>query len=281
MVFLDETRSFWPLPLRRSFSGEKRGLSRSSSSSEADSDPDRCWDIADSVERGLARELTADFVQPLARTNGFHRFRVLRSADRQQYRVFREGGEFLMFASVAKDSKRIDIFTYDPQQSDSLLYDPERPAFAMSLSGQRSEWQLTQERCDRCRHTQAKSCNCQGRQDLLRLRMSKQEVGDGTNYRMTAFAPPGPQGGCGDGNACTLVTKSPRWDRKIQCMVLSFKGRKIVASAKNFQLTAEGSPDHVVCQYGKIEKDTFALDVRHPMTIVQAFATSLSTVDWL
>mmetsp|Transcript_100688 Transcript_100688/g.260041 ORF Transcript_100688/g.260041 Transcript_100688/m.260041 type:complete len:279 (+) Transcript_100688:61-897(+) len=277
MVFIEESRSFWPLfPLQRSFSGDRK-LSRSNSSESSDpedKDDARSWDIAESVERGLARELTADFLCPLAKSHGFHRFRVERSTDRLHFRVYRESGEFLMFASAAKDFERINIYTYDPQTDDSLLYDPDRPAFTMALSQSRTDYQLVQERCDRCRHCQGHtSCNCGGQQDLMCVSMSRQEVGDGTNYRMSASL--------GDKvPLCRLVTKSPRWDKKLECMVLNFKGRKVHASAKNFQLTLKNDPDTVICQHGKIAPDTFALDCRSPLTFIQAFGASLATMDW-
>ena len=109
-------------------------------------------------------------------------------------------------------------------------------------------------------------------------------------------------------------------------MVLDFKGRHILSSAKNFQLALPSNPEtrrmtvlsevakagtcslsvpgsvfhklHVLrlslrLRYGKIGPQTFSLDfkcafasqfnwliVRYPLSVIQAFGTSLTTLFW-
>eukprot|EP00438_Fugacium_kawagutii_P014946 Skav221307 [mRNA] locus=scaffold463:36608:41762:+ [translate_table: standard] len=46
-----------------------------------------------------------------------------------------------------------------------------------------------------------------------------------------------------------LTTKQPTWNEEVESLVLDFKGRHILSSAKNFQLALSQKPDHVLCQY--------------------------------
>merc|ERR1719262_694160 len=78
-----------------------------------------------------------------------------------------------------------------------------------------------------------------------------------------------------------LITKRPVWNDEVESLVLDFKGRSIIASAKNFQLCLAQKPQHVVCQYGKIGPSTFSLDLRYPLSVVQAFAMSMTTMFWV
>eukprot|EP00270_Netrium_digitus_P005764 TRINITY_DN1772_c0_g1_i2.p1 TRINITY_DN1772_c0_g1~~TRINITY_DN1772_c0_g1_i2.p1 ORF type:complete len:410 (+),score=37.62 TRINITY_DN1772_c0_g1_i2:46-1230(+) len=83
-----------------------------------------------------------------------------------------------------------------------------------------------------------------------------------------------------------LRNKSPRWHEQLQCWCLNFRGRVTVASVKNFQLIESGSVASasdadklVLLQFGKIGKDTFTMDFRHPLSAFQAFAICLSSFD--
>lgn len=62
--------------------------------------------------------------------------------------------------------------------------------------------------------------------------------------------------------------------------VLDFKGRVTEPSIKNFQLVFGDDLDYIVCQFGRTGKDSFAMDVQYPMSIVQAFAICLSSFDF-
>jgi hypothetical protein len=283
MVFLDESRLSWLTPLRRN--GEKKA----SSGSEAD-DKD-CWrafDIADDMEKGFARELVFDFTQPLPESGHLWKFQVQRSADKLQYRLYCDSGEFLLFAKLSRDGRRADIFLYDPlEESQNCLYDPERPAFTLAGSAQ-EEWTLRQDRCDLCRHTPRRApCACQGRSEVMRAWHTKENVGEGISHCLdTSFQLDVARGQDEQVRALRteeqrLVTKLPVWNEKVESLVLDFTGRRVLASAKNFQLALEDAPEHVVCQYAKIGADAFGLDFRYPLTVVQAFALSLTTLHWV
>ncbi|OLP76392.1 Tubby-like F-box protein 2 [Symbiodinium microadriaticum] len=75
---------------------------------------------------------------------------------------------------------------------------------------------------------------------------------------------------------CVLSTRRPRWNPRQKTLTLDFQGRCSLASAKNFQLEAEGDAGRVVLLFGKVEKDRFVLDHSHPLGTVQASARDLS-----
>jgi hypothetical protein len=77
-----------------------------------------------------------------------------------------------------------------------------------------------------------------------------------------------------------LVTKAPVWNDSVGSLVLDFKGRTIIPSAKNFQLSCGSSQEQVVCQCGKIGKDEFSIDFKYPLSVIQAFGISLTTIFW-
>jgi hypothetical protein len=64
----------------------------------------------------------------------------------------------------------------------------------------------------------------------------------------------------------------------MKALALDFRGRCTKASVKNFQL--ENEDGDVVMLYGKIEDHLFVLDVKSPLSMVQAFAASLTSSQW-
>ena len=48
-----------------------------------------------------------------------------------------------------------------------------------------------------------------------------------------------------------LRNKAPRWNDALGAYCLNFGGRVTHASVKNFQLVADGDPEHIVLQFGK------------------------------
>lgn len=76
--------------------------------------------------------------------------------------------------------------------------------------------------------------------------------------------------------------KPPKWNEQIGAFVLNFNKRVTQASVKNFQLTNdEDSPDPpVFLQFGRVGKDVFNMDFRHPFSPYQAFAICLSSFDY-
>jgi len=298
MVFQEESRASWFWPLRRSTSLKDED----SKGDEVEADQwetERGFDIADHMEKGLARELVTDFMQPLKRSSRLWRFHVVRSEDKLQYRLFSDEGDFLLFARVSLEARLVSFFLYNPSDREGALFDPSRPAFTMTYSEAKSEWRLTQERCELCRYSRALlSCSCHGKQQVGFARHSRRPIGDGIVNCIDAYIPglysdggrvvwcpllgKGDLAAPADGSmeVQSLITKTPQWNEDVDCLVLSFKGRNIVSSAKNFQLALKQKPEHVICQFGKIGRSTFGLDFRYPLSVIQAFAFSMTTIFW-
>lgn len=74
--------------------------------------------------------------------------------------------------------------------------------------------------------------------------------------------------------------KPPKWNDQIGAFVLNFNKRVTQASVKNFQLTNSDDPDTVYLQFGRVGKDVFNMDFRHPFSPFQAFAICLSSFDY-
>ena len=74
-----------------------------------------------------------------------------------------------------------------------------------------------------------------------------------------------------------LENKPPSWNNEAGAYVLNFNGRVTMASVKNFQLCTHDE-QHIM-QFGRTGNDEFSLDVQWPMSLLQAFAVSLSSFD--
>lgn len=91
-----------------------------------------------------------------------------------------------------------------------------------------------------------------------------------------------------------LTNKQPKWNDSVGSYVLNFNGRVTMASVKNFQLAfAEGTSgsssgggaatedeETVVLQFGRVDKDSFTMDLQWPLSPLQAFAITLSSFDY-
>ncbi|CAI9115154.1 OLC1v1015991C1 [Oldenlandia corymbosa var. corymbosa] len=84
-----------------------------------------------------------------------------------------------------------------------------------------------------------------------------------------------------------LKNKAPRWREESQAWCLDFKGRVLVASAKNFQLLEAvdtlnkdvpqpAEQEKIILQFGKFGKDIFTMDYQYPLSAFEAFAICLS-----
>lgn len=298
----------WLWPLSRSISGEKMQNSASplggcttseSSDDEERWDRERAFQIADRMEEGLAREIVTEFMHPLKRSSRLWCFHVVRSEDKLQYRLFSDEGDFLMYAKLSLEARRADFFLYNPSDKDDKLFDPSRPAFTMKFNKERTEWRIVQERCEHCQFApKHMSCGCHGKQQVAIIRHSRKPVGDGIFNCMEVLIPGlysdgsrviwcpmlgrGDLGStqCDDYETQTLVSKQPVWNDDVESMVLNFRGRNVMASAKNFQLGPSQKPEHVILQYAKIGPTTFSLDFRYPLSVVQSFGISLTTLFW-
>jgi hypothetical protein len=238
------------------------------------------------AEKGLAHECSENFLQPENLSGKLSRFTVRRSRNRTQYRLFRDSGEFAMYAEVRFLAKEVCFFMYDPDDKENGLYDPDRPAFRMEFDESRTAWVMSHFLDGAWSSPRRQSCQGSRRQEeVLFVEHSKEKIGDGINYALSAEF----KSKCSEpalkcqtnGDAMQkLETRPAVWNEELQTLVLDFRDREIVPSAKNFQVVRECSPQRVVCQHGKICSNTFALDFRAPLSIAQAFAMSVTTLFW-
>jgi len=77
-----------------------------------------------------------------------------------------------------------------------------------------------------------------------------------------------------------IANRPPKWNEQVGAYVLNFNGRVTMASVKNFQLIFEEDDEDVKLQFGRVGKDKFTMDVKHPLTAFQAFAICLSSFDY-
>lgn len=261
-------------------------------------------EVADCLEQGMAREILTEFAHPLRKANKLFKFRIERSGDRCCYHLRTDRGKFLMFARASVDARRVDFYTYDPQSPSKSpsLYDAAKPAFTMTFSEDQTEWSLTQQRCESCqrRHVpEHLSCTALGKQQLAFVRHTSRRTCDGKfnsmDVQIPGFSPDGrsevwcpvlgDRGSLAAASAPAagaerLVTRFPEWNEEVKSLVLDFKSRAALPSARNFQLAHESSPKSTICQYVKIGPDSFGLDFRHPLSAVQAFGISMTTLVW-
>lgn len=261
----------------------------------------RAFEIADDMEAGYAKESPTDFTTPLRKSGRLWRFRILRSEDRMSARLIAETGEFLMYAQTSLEARLVSFFLYDPAlEHEKALFDPRSPVFSMTFNENYTVWRLVQEHCENCQLVPAHlSCSRRGKQQLALIRHHRNQIGDGVSNVMEIVIP----GIFSDGRAMVwcpmlgrsdlsqpqerdyetqrLVTKLPAWNPQVESLVLDFKGRNVVSSAKNFQLALRQKPDHVLCQYGKLSDTNFGLDFKFPLSVAQAFAIAMSTMFWV
>lgn len=247
----------------------------------------------------MAREIVTEFTHPLRRARQLWKFQVSRSKDKLQYRLVSGNGDFLMYAKVNLEAGQVGFFLYDPDENEKL-FNSAKPAFTMSWNKDKTQWYIVQERCENCQFCPKHlSCSCYGKQQIAWIGHHRKPIGDGIfncmevqvpglhedgsrvvwcplNGRDDLSAPLDPD----SHEAHELITNEPSWNDEIQSLVLDFKGREILSSAKNFQLGLSQNPEHVLCQYGKTGPHTFGLDFKYPLSAVQAFGISLTTIFW-
>jgi hypothetical protein len=291
MVFQEETFAsrWWPFGGRPS--PREKATSRGV---EAGADEHDALALADSLEKGLAHEFAEDFLITLPQ-NGLERFYIERSFDKLQFRLFREGGEFLMYADYRLDNKQVHFSLYDPDNKDmSTLYDRERPAFVMEFNQARTEWMLLHHEDSRSRYSpwgqKSKSGSIRREtQEVAFVRHHTEEIGGGENHCMDVSVARKASLGDSDSSDSSsgedrvvdrLVTRPAVWNEELQTLVLNFRNREAIPSAKNFQLCVDDRPGRVVLQHVKIAANTFALDFRYPLNISQAFALAVTTPFW-
>lgn len=78
-----------------------------------------------------------------------------------------------------------------------------------------------------------------------------------------------------------LKNKIPKWDDAHGGHVLNFHGRVTESSVKNFQLCCVDIDDQeeVVLQFGRVGKNKFTMDLRFPLSPLQAFGICVACLD--
>ncbi len=73
---------------------------------------------------------------------------------------------------------------------------------------------------------------------------------------------------------------APVFNYQRGCYTLNFHGRAVKASARNFQMReqVDDQEGDVLLMHGKVSKNEFHLDFRHPISMVEAFAISLASI---
>jgi len=261
---------------------------------------ERAFDIVDTMEKGLAREVSTEFVHPLRRSSKLWRFHIVRSEDKLEYRLYSDDAEFLLYAKTQPQLRKIEFFLYNPAEA-STLYDPKRPAFTMTYDESKSRWRLVKEHCELCQfRSKHRCCDKLGKQQLVYIQWSRERpFNDDVVINSMEIQIPGvfsdgsrvvwcPAAGhqnlgttAGINNEALVIgTRQPDWNDEVERLVLDFKGRSVLASAKNFQLSFQQKPDLVICQHGKIGPSTFSLDFRYPLSVSQAFGISMASMFW-
>lgn len=81
-----------------------------------------------------------------------------------------------------------------------------------------------------------------------------------------------------------LRTRLPTWDGEVESLVLNFQGRRhVIPSPRNFILEATRPEDDnvsIVLQHAKSGNKSWSLDFTYPLSPVQAFAISMSSIRW-
>lgn len=78
--------------------------------------------------------------------------------------------------------------------------------------------------------------------------------------------------------ALHLQSKLPTWSSELESLIQNFEDRVgLHPSPRNFMVQAEGK---VVMQHAQIAENTWCLDFKHPLSVIQAFAGAMSSLDW-
>jgi len=115
----------------------------------------------------------------------------------------------------------------------------------------------------------------------MRVLLPKMELGEAVVFRppSTPSLIKSFQNGKVD-NLMVMANRAPKWNEQVGAYVLNFNGRVTMASVKNFQLIFEDDEDNVIMQFGRVDKNKFTMDFKHPLTPLQAFAICLSSFDY-
>ena len=86
-----------------------------------------------------------------------------------------------------------------------------------------------------------------------------------------------PYKACNRAQMAVLKNKSPQWREATKTTVLNVHGRVQLPSMKNLQVVHPLAVDDVLMQFGRCGEDTFILDFKYPLTLLQAFGIALTS----
>lgn len=241
------------------------------------------FDFADVLEKGQGPGLTATFIDPPNKKAGEQRLTVECVQNRDCFILSAASGETLLRAEGAKDGVGYDIFVVRDGDSPKA----QEPAFELRCNGAKDQWSLTCVRCEQCEARGKRQC---GSRELARMFHYQEAVGDGQAFCMDLELPEIKEDGtfdvicsvCNSGEMgkTFLTTRRPKWNPRQKSLTLDFYGRCNLASAKNFQLEAEGEPDRTKLLFGKVGASKYVLDYQEMLGTVQAFAATVSAMHW-
>lgn len=75
----------------------------------------------------------------------------------------------------------------------------------------------------------------------------------------------------------TISSNLPEWDTKHKKYILDFNGRVKLPSTSNVQLLLNND---LIVQFGKVREHMYNLDACFPVSLLQAFAIGLSSINF-
>eukprot|EP00927_Polykrikos_kofoidii_P061694 TRINITY_DN56528_c0_g1_i1.p1 TRINITY_DN56528_c0_g1~~TRINITY_DN56528_c0_g1_i1.p1 ORF type:complete len:362 (-),score=40.00 TRINITY_DN56528_c0_g1_i1:467-1432(-) len=250
------------------------------------------FEFADIMEQGIAPGISADYIQPPSCGKEVHLL-VTRSKDRGAFVLSTEARETLLIARETNQGS-FDIFITRDGDAPSTL----GPAFTLEELPSK-QWVLCSVRCERCDAMCRREC---GIRELARITHYSETIGNGNALCMDVEIPcvrkdsqqtVGSEirrksdvwcthcGDCTVEDRCEEITsRRPKWNSKVKRLMLDFRDRCHLASAKNIQLERRGKRGLCKLLFGKVGENLFVLDYRAPFSAVQAFAATLTVRKW-
>lgn len=247
----------------------------------------RAFELADLMEQGLTVGLTSTFIPAPKDPSIEERFCVERSLDRQEWLVTRQDGEGLLLARANNNDGGYRIFVARDGQPPTAF----GPAFLLTTNDKRDKWTLQCPTCDVCESRGRRKC---GTRELAHITHFAESIGEGQIFCMDMKIPElheddscapwcpvcSSAAGISEESSMILTTRRPKWNPRRKSLSLDFFGRCSLASAKNFQLQFADKPGKVKLLFGKVATNSFVLDFKRPLGLVQAFAAAVSAADW-
>lgn len=238
-------------------------------------------DEFDAMEQGIVSSLALDQVKPEAK-GATRKMIVERSDDRVCHVLYNENREKVLEARLTDQGIHVFAASTDSKVPVGT------PAFTLTYDKDKTNWTIGSRYCETCAYRNPfNSCQNKGGRTFGFIRHGKEEIGEGVAMCMDIDIPQiGADGHSetwcalckdSDNDRIELSSLRPKWNKKLQSLCMDFKGRVEAASAKNFQLCLN---DQTVLVYGKKANGTFALEFEHPLSTMQAFTISLSTMYW-